>query len=217
MGVRKVYRVLQCYIYKKNLINLGRQRDGISYNDYFRFSSLELIAYEITEKNIPGCVAEFGVFRGEFAKYINSVFPDRKLFLFDTFEGFDVRDIKTEINNNYSSAQKNDFSDTSVNLVIKKMKYPENCIVKKGYFPETAMDIEEKFVFVSIDVDLFDAIYNGLCYFYPRLMPGGYIFVHDYNFTKYSGTKDAVKKYAAENKLTFFPMSDIYGTAVFMK
>jgi O-methyltransferase len=47
------------------------------------------------------------------------------------------------------------------------MKYKENCIVRKGYFPETAEDLEDEFVFVSIDADLYEPIYNGLCYFYP--------------------------------------------------
>lgn len=43
----------------------------------------------IYSNNISGCVAEVGVFQGEFASVINKNFPDRKLYLFDTFEGFD--------------------------------------------------------------------------------------------------------------------------------
>ena len=43
-----------------------------------------------------GECAEAGVFEGDFAKWINQYFPDRKLYLFDTFEGFDMRDIEKE-------------------------------------------------------------------------------------------------------------------------
>jgi O-methyltransferase len=97
------------------------------------------------------------------------------------------------------------------------MKYPESCIVKKGYFPETTTDVEEEFVFVSIDVDLYEPIYNGLVFFYPRLQHGGYIFVHDYNNASFDGAKVAVQRFAREFKIPFFPLSDGCGTAVFVK
>jgi O-methyltransferase len=90
-------------------------------NDYIRASTLELIANEIYDKNIGGSVAELGVYRGDFAKIINIAFPDRKLYLFDTFEGFDKRDIKTELENKYSKGDQN-FSESNIELVLNKMK-----------------------------------------------------------------------------------------------
>ncbi|MDR2793331.1 MAG: TylF/MycF family methyltransferase, partial [Treponema sp.] len=110
-----------------------------------------------------------------------------------------------------------DFSKTNEEIVLQKMKFRENCIIRKGYFPETAAGIEDTFVFVSIDVDLYEPIYNGLKYFYPRLVKGGYIFVHDYNGILYTGTKAAVKKYCEEEGITFFPLPDICGSAILMK
>jgi O-methyltransferase len=97
------------------------------------------------------------------------------------------------------------------------MAYPENCIVKKGYFPDTTKDIDEYFAFVSIDTDLYEPIYQGLCWFYPRLLRGGYIFVHDYNCAQYRGVKEAVVRFSRENSAPFFPLSDSGGSAVFMK
>ncbi|MDR1955675.1 MAG: TylF/MycF family methyltransferase, partial [Treponema sp.] len=142
------------------MLSLGRKRAEYIYkaSDYFRVSSLELISFEIYNKKTPGNVAELGVFRGDFAKHINIAFPDRKLYLFDTFEGFDEKDAEKERQGNYSRNIQ-DFSNTNVELVLNKMKFKENCIVKKGYFPETAQDVEDKFVFVSIDVDLYEPIY----------------------------------------------------------
>jgi O-methyltransferase len=202
-----------------NMGFIDRKRDNYIYeNNYIRLSSLELIAHEIAEKNLEGCVAELGVYRADFAQYINIAFSDRKLYLFDTFEGFDERDVKIDVDKGYSNAQKARFSETSIELVINKMKYPKNCIIKKGYFPETAKGIEEKFVFVSIDVDLFEPIYEGLRYFYPRLQQGGYIFVHDYNNARlYGGTKVAVKKFSTEYDIPYFPLTDSLGSAVFIK
>lgn len=84
------------------MVNIKRKRKEYIYNtnDNFRLSSLELVANEIYKNNIKGNVAELGVFRGDFAKFINLSFPDRKLYLFDTFEGFDEKDIFIEYKNN---------------------------------------------------------------------------------------------------------------------
>ncbi|MDR3303135.1 MAG: TylF/MycF family methyltransferase [Treponema sp.] len=187
--------------------------------DHVRHDSLRLIAEEIGERKMNGAVAELGVFKGDFAKRINNAFPDRKLYLFDTFNGFDERDVKVEVDNGYSNAGVKDFTSKSVDLVMKKMKYPDVCVIKKGYFPETTRDVaaEEKFVFVSIDADLYEPIYNGLCYFFPRLEKGGYIFVHDYNAMIYTGTKAAVRKFASEFNVPFFPLIDNCGSVIIMK
>lgn len=48
----------------------------------------ELAVKEIRKRNIPGDVAEVGVFQGEFAQFVNAAFPDRTCYLCDTFEGF---------------------------------------------------------------------------------------------------------------------------------
>ncbi len=187
-----------------------------NYMDYVRLASLELAADEINSSNLQGEVAELGVYKGKFARYINQYFPQRKLYLFDTFEGFDKTDVKAEVENNFSSGEQ-DFSNTSVEEVLKRMPFPDKCIVKKGYFPSTAQGLKEDFVFVSIDTDLYDPVYNGLCYFYPQLVKGGYIFVHDYNNDAYKGAKEAVRKFCAEYNVSKFALPDSAGSAVIIK
>jgi O-methyltransferase len=184
-------------------------------NDVIRYQTLALVAGEIKSKKIKGCVAELGVYKGDFAKRINVYFPDKTLYLFDTFYGFDKRDVDIEkkFNNN---AKENDFTNNNIEVVLKKMKYPENCIIKKGWFPETTENIEERFAFVSIDTDLFEPIYQGLLYFYDRLEKGGYIFVHDYNGKLY-GAKEAVQRFSEEFNVPYVPLSDLCGSVVFSK
>lgn len=187
-----------------------------NYMDYIRISSLELVAQEINEKNITGSVAELGVYKGKFARYINQFFPERKLYLFDTFKGFDEADIRSEVQQNYSLGNQ-DFTNTSVKNVLAIMPNPERCIVREGFFPATAEGLEEEFAFVSIDTDLFDPIYNGLVYFYPRLKQGGYIFVHDYNNDNYKGAKMAVRKFCSEYNVSYMPIPDSAGSAIITK
>lgn len=186
--------------------------------DYVRISSLELISREVYERQIEGAVAELGVYQGGFAKIINELFYDRKIYLFDTFEGFTDKDVEYDDKHGFCKTQKGRFSDTNVNIVLDQMKYKENCIIKKGYFPDTTDGLEnEVFAFVSIDADLYKPIYDGLNFFYDKLSKGGYIMVHDYNHSLYKGVKEAVRKFCNERRINFFPLSDYQGSAVIMK
>jgi O-methyltransferase len=146
------------------------------------------------------------------------VFPDRKLYLFDTFGGFAEKDVMTEKDRGCSTGEVGYFSSTSVELVMRKMKHKENCVIKKGYFPETARDVDDRFVFVSIDCDLYDPILSGLEYFYPRMEKGGYIFVHEYNYSRFRGAREAVNGFIARTPgICYFPLTDHNGTMVITK
>lgn len=205
-------------IYLTKSINYLHRTKAIELNrfDFVRVSTLELVAFEINTKKVQGDVAELGVYKGDFSKDINTVFPDRNLYLFDTFQGFDTRDTQKEKSNKYSTGDQ-DFSDTSVELVLSKMPNPKNCIVKKGYFPETATGVDGKFCFVSLDADLYEPIYEGLKFFYPKLQKGGYIFIHDFNNDEYKGAREAVVQFCNENYISYTPIPDGCGTAIIAK
>lgn len=194
--------------------------DKMYKDDFVRVRDFYLSIDEIKRKNIQGAVAELGVYKGEFAKFINSVFPDRKLYLFDTFEGFDVAEAEKEKNlGNCNDTFIDSVNDTSELLVLSKMKYKDNIIIKKGLFPESIGSLEEQFAFVSLDVDFEDSTFAGLEYFYPRLSKGGYIFVHDYNYGYFDCVKKAVDKYEKKYNLNLckFPICDADGTLIITK
>jgi len=184
--------------------------------DFVRNSALELAAREIEERNVPGAAAELGVFRGSYAKLINQAFPDRKLYLFDTFEGFDPKEHAADQEQGFIS-KTDDFSGTSVNLVLGKMRYPQNCVVKKGKFPASSADVDEAFAFVSIDCDLYQPTLAGLNFFWERLSAGGYIFIHDYQNSIYSGVKAAVRAFCDQQGIAYSFLSDMCGSAVIAK
>lgn len=182
-----------------------------------RLGTLSAISQEIKEKGISGAVAELGVYKGDFAKYINYFFEDRKLYLFDSFSGFDKRDILVEEEEQFSNAYEGEYCNYSIKLVLDKMINRKNCIVKKGFFPKSAEKVDVMFCFVSIDVDLFTPIIEGLNYFYDRLVKGGYIMVHDYNSTRFFGVKKAVRQFAEERGINYYPVMDLCGSVVFCK
>lgn len=173
-----------------------------------RLNFLRDYADMLPQADIP--VAEGGVFQGEFAKEINRAFPDSPFYLFDTFEGFDVRDIKTEQANSFSVEKENHLSITSEDLVLSKLPHKENAIVKKGYFPETTVGLEDiRFQFVNLDFDLYNPILEGLKFFYPRLLKGGIMLVHDYFNPGYKGVAQAVADYEKDyGTLVKVPIGD---------
>lgn len=57
----------------------------------------------VYENKMIGSVAECGVFRGDFSRYINEFFPDRTLYLFDSFRGFRSGDIDVDGNDTCNS------------------------------------------------------------------------------------------------------------------
>ncbi len=196
------------------------------HDDYIRYSTLLLLAKEIKQRNIPGETAELGVYRGDFAKVLNKEFPDRKLYLFDTFEGFPEQCVKTELENNYTKEDtvfEGRFGDTNIELVLTKMVYPQNVIIKKGFFPSTIPEEEINYAIVSLDCDMYEPILAGLRYFYPRLSKGGYLIIHDYNHEdRWLGIRDAIDLYEKEycketNGIVKVPISDAGGSIVLGK
>lgn len=188
----------------------------LPYIQEVRLAALERAAREIYERKIVGSVAEAGVYKGDFAKYINWWFYDRKMYLIDTFEGFDDRDIKSDKKRRHA-VKFDDWSRTSVDYVLARMQNRENCVIKKGWFPEVMKNTEDIFCFVSLDMDLYEPIYAGLEYFYPRLSGGGYIFVHDCCDGIYKGSRQAVLDFAEKNGIGFVILPDDCGTAVITK
>lgn len=184
--------------------------------DYVRHATLGLCAQQIRLRQVPGSLAEVGVYKGDFARRLNQLFPERPLYLFDTFTGFAAQDVATEKASGFSTGDQ-DFADTSVEKVLRRMPFPERCLVRQGFFPATAAGLEDTFCLVSLDADLYDPILEGLRFFYPRLAPGGFIFVHDFNNDEYKGARQAVLDFCQQAGLGFTPLPDSGGTVVLSK
>ena len=163
---------------------------------------------------MEGSVAELGVYKGNSAsvmKYYADKY-NRKMFLYDTFEGFDARDL------HHSDSEKSSvsFKDTSLDYVKNKLG---DAVYRKGYFPDSIdeEDFKERFAFVSLDCDLHDPMLAGLEFFYPRLNRGGMIFCHDYSSGSWEGCTRAIDKFAKENDISMVLLPDVGGSAVIKK
>lgn len=184
-----------------------------------RSATLRRMAERIEQAGVPGDIAELGVYRGDLAWQLNALFPRRTLHLFDTFEGFDRRDIREEAKRACSGAREGDFSDTGIAYVRSRLPLPAKALFHKGYFPESTAGLEEcRYALVSLDADLYAPTLAGLEYFFPRLHEGGMILLHDYNNRRFRGAAQAVHDYEAiHQKLPLVPLCDLHGTAVILR
>ena len=179
-----------------------------SENDYVRLKTLEAIVRRL--ESVPGAAAELGVYRGGFARWINRLLPERVLYLFDTFEGFDESE-SAEYGEGFVGAHRN----TAAEAVLAGLPHPERARIRRGLFPRTAEGLEERFALVSLDADLEQSTYAGLCWFLPRMEPGGYLLLHDYDNPKLPGVRRALERYEAEQgRLCAVPLCDVNGTLV---
>lgn len=185
-----------------------------------RLAGLRLIADEINAREINGAVAELGVFKGEFAAELNRLFPNKEIYLFDTFEGFAESDLRVEkkiIGEN--NVWHPDFADTCIESVMARLPYPEKAHFVKGYFPNSTEQLrgDEKYIFVNIDPDLYEPTRQGLAYFWPRMEKGGVIMIHDYNSVQFPGVGKAVREFVVEKGIMPVPLADLHGSVLLTK
>lgn len=199
-------RLLSGWIHNHRTNNCG---------DLARFYMMYLNAKQILSDGVPGDFVELGVYKGNSAKLLADlcVPQQRILYLFDTFSGFDERDLK-----GVDSSKIPQFSDTSISAV-KKLVGTTNVRYIKGFFPESieGTDLPTSIAFAHIDCDLYQPMIAGLECFYPRLAPGAIMFLHDYSSGEWAGAKIAVDEFFRNRPEKPILMPDKSGTAVIRK
>jgi len=184
--------------------------------DLSRFYFFNLCFDILIQENIVGNVSELGVFRGNSAfllsKYARKA--GTKCFLFDTFESFDKRDLQgidLEIS-------KDVFSKTSLEEV-RKLVGDTNTEYVKGYFPESLNYTSgvDNFALVHLDCDLEKPFIAALEYFYPKIIKGGFLIMHDYSSLCWSGAQIAIDNFFKDKAEFVIPIPDKSGTCVIRK
>ena len=220
MESSKSYRISKPYkwevaLQNKNvspkLIKIERQ-----YSDRVRFYNLWFQIERLNTNDIQGAFAELGVYKGETARAIHFMDEKRKLYLFDTFNGFSNNDLEHE-NQSDDRFETNMFADTSLEKVKKYISGNDNIIFKAGLFPSTAKSLEnEIFAFVNIDADLYAPTIAALDFFYPRMSKGGVIIIHDYNHN-WHGIPKAIDEFLQTIPESLLEIPDWQGSAMIIK
>ena len=179
-------------------------------------ATLRRLARRLDMIGVEGAVSELGCGGGETSWQLNALLPERKLYLFDTFEGFDARDIQKEKELGCSMAEEGEMAYKDTGRLLSRMPCPEMVVMKKGYFPETASIAEgERFALVLLDACLYAPTLSGLTFFFPRMSQGGVILLTRYEDDQFKGVYQAVEEFEKTyGRLLLLPLGDPLGTVM---
>ena len=219
--------------------------ERLHYGDPVRVLAL-MYLIEIANTLEEGDYGEFGVREGPTAKVIHCMMDaGRELYLFDTFEGFHVKDIEvekqalsqTEFENvqhvlsvadgeqttGYSDGVRAESTGRGLDLnsvvdTVADERDRGNIHCIKGWLPDSLVGCEDlRWRFVHLDLDLYAPTKSVLDYVWPRLVPGGIIAIHDCREINFIGGRKAVEEFADGLGLTPIAFPDVWGTAVLVK
>lgn len=149
-------------------------------------------------------IAEIGVFKGEFSKFILYNLIPEELFLVDTFQGYVGSGDKDGNNIEYTNLEE------EYNQLTTYFKEISNVHIVKDYsynfinqLPDNYLDI------IYIDGDhSYEGVIKDLNASYDKIKVGGYICGHDYISPRFEGVVRAVDEFCIKYKLKIDYISD---------
>lgn len=181
-----------------------------------RGAALRHLAERLDALGVPGAVAELGCYRGDTSWQLNALLPERTLYLFDTFEGLDPRDLAEEKAQGLPEIPGYRFRDAKAQTLPNRLPNPGKAVIKKGWFPETALDLEEEtYALAVLDAGLYAPTAAALTYFFPRMSRGGVILLCNLADPAYPGPAKALRDVEARyGAFLLLPLGDVKGSAL---
>jgi hypothetical protein len=206
------------YRERGGLVNPAEDASGFAaggQGDAARFFFFCLMQDQLAKEALAGDIAELGVYKGHTASLLATTARrlGKTAYLFDTFEGFNQSDFQ-----GVDAGKGAQFTDTSL-AAVRALVGEDNVQYVPGFFPKSTDQIPGNLSFslVHIDCDLYLPAISALEYFYPRMVPGGFMVIHDYSSLGWSGAELAVDEFFADKPESVIPLPDSAGSAVIRK
>lgn len=158
--------------------------------------------------NVSGSVVECGVGKGRSLLYFSFLSQrekkGRKVWGFDSFEGFPEPDEKDKSSRN---PKKGEWSGVDVYYIKKLLRnsgvqkdFIENNIrLIKGFFDKSLTEYDKKpIALLHIDVDLYQSYIDVLEQLFPFVSEGGIVLFDEYGEDNWPGAKKAVDEFFAK-------------------
>lgn len=146
---------------------------------------------------------ETGIYRGGTAILaINTLLKydscDRHFWGFDSFEGLPAI-VDEDRAGKLAVGVKGEFSASEAEF-YKNLRHfsadtkPDMLHITKGFFIDTLPKTYlKRIAFLRLDGDIYSSTWDALMYLYPKVIPGGYVYIDDYY--SFNGCKKAVDNY----------------------
>jgi O-methyltransferase len=189
-----------------------------------RLNNIESCIHSILTENIPGDFLEAGVWRGGATILMRAILKEqkitsRKVWLADSFQGLPKPDTAKYNADRESTLYREKILSVGIDEVKKNfMNYgllDEQVMFLPGWFKNTLPDAPVKQLsLLRIDADMYESTIQVLENLYPKLSPGGYVIVDDYN--AFPNCKQAVDDYRNSNQVNE-PIVEIDKEAIYWR
>lgn len=158
--------------------------------------------------NPQGAMMEVGSYRGGGALHLSNCCPDRKIYVCDSFLGFEALDEKLDTLFGHHM-----FLDTTIEEIGAMFKNKgRDYEIVAGFFPSCCIETLSPLSFVHLDVDVYKATKESLEFLAPLMMPRSFIVLDDYRRSTL-GVDQAVQEFLACNAnwriLPMFPAQGV--------
>ena len=204
--------------FDKEFVQIYNESKPYTMTSVERLYALYKVVEYVVKNNIEGSFVECGVWRGGSAMMITKTLQmlnvnNRKIYLYDTFEGMSEpteKDIDLRNDKASDILKKGDkksnfywcYADlTEVKQNMMSTGYPmDNIEFVKGKVEETIPGIiPDKIALLRLDTDWYESSYHEMKYLYPKLEVNGALILDDYGYWK--GAKEATDRYFSEIKI----------------
>jgi SAM-dependent methyltransferase len=179
-----------------------------------RARTLNRLARAAERAGVPGALVDCGTFNGGSAVMMSTGAPSREVFAFDSFEGLPDPSERDPDRARELTGQLR-ASEDKVRQGFERFAHPQRLNVVKGWFQDSFPVAAPKIDSVAVlhaDGDWYESVRLTLETFYPKLSPGGFVVIDDYN--DWEGAKNATDEYRAAHGIDA-PLVEIDITAVY--
>lgn len=161
---------------------------------------------EVVREGIEGDIVECGVARGGsaglLARALRDAGSDKRMWLYDNFEGMPEPDPKRdpdyEAARKYVGACKGD--EVQVRELVTGLRGPGEIQIVKGLFQDTLpFRAPQRIALLHLDCDWYQSVRFCLDTLYDRMEPGGILQLDDYHF--WEGCRKAVDEFFLNRKI----------------
>ncbi|MDZ4711518.1 MAG: TylF/MycF/NovP-related O-methyltransferase [bacterium] len=175
----------------------------------------------IIENNIPGDFIECGVWKGGNTMMVALTLmkmktTDRKIYLYDTFEGMseptgkDISYKNEDADIEWKESEKNGHNEWCYSPIdeVKNNLYSTGYPKDKLFFVKGKVEdsipgtMPGDIAVLRLDTDWYESTYHELIHLYPLLVKNGFLIIDDYGYWK--GAREAVEQYFKENNVKIF-------------
>ncbi len=187
-----------------------------------RMNNLQSCIEQVLADGVPGDLIETGVWRGGATVFMRGVLKayavtDRTVWVADSFVGLPVADVEAHPLDAFWS---HSAGGAAVDLETVRANFARYNLLDdqvqflQGWFKDTLPTVPvTQLAVLRLDGDLYASTADALTHLYPKLSPGGYLIVDDYN---HESCRHAVHDYRTQHGI-IEPIFDIDGMGAYWR